>query len=39
MTEQTQQNQNPEQLRDRAESYQEKLLNQYSELIANNTFK
>jgi hypothetical protein len=30
---------NPEQLRDRAESYQEKLLNQYSELIANNTLE
>lgn len=30
---------NPEQLRDRAENYQEKLLNQYSELIANNTLK
>jgi hypothetical protein len=41
MTEQTQsqQNQNPEQLRDRAENYQEKLLNQYSELIAQNTFE
>lgn len=43
MTEQTQSQQNsqqnPEQLRDRAENYQEKLLNQYSELIANNTFE
>ena len=31
-------NQNPDQLRDRAESYQEKLLNQYSQSIAENTY-
>ena len=29
----------PDQLRDRAENYQEKLLNQYSELIAQNTLE
>lgn len=36
---QQQTNQNPEQLRDRAENYQEKLLNQYSELVAKNMFE
>jgi hypothetical protein len=36
----TNQNQhNPDQLRDRAENYQEQLLNQYSQLIAQNTFE
>lgn len=39
MTEQQQTNQTPEQIRNNAENYQEKLLNQYSELIAQNTFE
>jgi hypothetical protein len=30
---------NPDQLRDRADNYQEQLLNQYSQLIAQNTFE